>query len=67
MRPDIFTLNVFRTNDIKNTCCWLWLINNDTGTEEARTMEALEVEKNAKDIGPESKVRRGRGGGEKER
>jgi hypothetical protein len=44
----------FRTDDLAGTCCWTWLIDNTTnpGSEEIETMERLEVEKNAKDIGP---------------
>ena len=43
----------YRTDDIANTCCWLWLIDADT--EEPEQMSKLEVEKNAMDVGPEAK------------
>ena len=39
----------FRTDDIKNTCCWLWLIDSDT--EDPETMDKFEVENNAKLVG----------------
>jgi hypothetical protein len=47
----------FRTDDIAGTCCWLWLIDNTTepGAETPETMDALEVEKNAKDVGADAK------------
>jgi hypothetical protein len=41
----------FNTNDIENTCCWLWLLDSDTGNAE--TMDKFQVEDNAKDLGPD--------------
>ena len=42
----------FRTDDIENTCCWLWLIDSDT--EQPEKMDQFAVEDNAKDLGPEA-------------
>jgi hypothetical protein len=42
----------FRTDDIENTCCWLWLI--DDQTQDAERMSKLEVENNAKDVGKDN-------------
>lgn len=39
----------FRTDDIENTCCWLWLI--DPNTQQNEEMEQFSVESNAKDAG----------------
>lgn len=39
----------WRTGDVNNSCCWLWLIDSQTG--EPETMEKFEVESNAKDMG----------------
>jgi len=39
----------FRTDDINNTCCWLWLIDSDTQQNEQ--MQKFAVESNAKDLG----------------
>jgi len=40
----------FRTDNINNTCCWLWLLDSDTG--DAERMDQFTVENNAKDLGP---------------
>lgn len=47
----------FKTDNIANTCCWLWLIDNTTnpGSEDPERMDRLEVEKNAKNLGNDTK------------
>lgn len=47
----------FRTNDIENSCCWLWLVQNQSGSSipEAETMSKFSVEKNAKDVGSDER------------
>ena len=42
----------FNTNDIENSCCWLWLLDSDTGNAEE--MSQLTVESNAKDVGKDA-------------
>jgi len=39
----------FRTDDIENSCCWLWLIDDDT--QQPERMDRFEVESNAKYVG----------------
>jgi len=47
----------FRTDDIENSCCWLWLVQNQTGSNipTAETMDKFEVESNAKDVGSDAR------------
>jgi len=44
----------FQTNDIENTCCWVWLVDKDNN-DEPETMEQFAVEKNAKLVGSDSR------------
>jgi hypothetical protein len=47
----------YRTDNIANTCCWVWLITGsyDQHNIEPETMEKFEVEKKAKDEGSDAK------------
>jgi len=43
----------WKTADPLNTCCWVWLLDSNTG--DAERMSRLEVENNAKDVGKDQK------------
>ena len=47
----------FRTDDIENTCCWLWLVTNNTGSPipTAETMDQFQLEKNSVDEGSDAR------------
>lgn len=42
----------FNTDNIKNSCCWVWLIDDDT--KEPEIMQQYAVEKNAQDVGKDA-------------
>jgi hypothetical protein len=43
----------YQTNDIEHTCCFVWLVDSDTG--EPETMDKFEVESNAKLVGTDAR------------
>lgn len=47
----------FKTDDVENTCCWLWLVQNQSGSSipTIEKMDKFQVEKNVKDVGADAR------------
>lgn len=43
----------FNTDSIENSCCYVWLVDSDTG--EAETMEKFALEDNSKEVGHDAR------------
>ena len=43
----------WQTDDMDNTCCFVWLVDSDT--KEPETMDRFEVESNAKQVGSDAR------------